>query len=41
MMNRVHGQGRKGLARRYDFTVEDLQQVRALLPRDDRDYHDA
>jgi alkanesulfonate monooxygenase SsuD/methylene tetrahydromethanopterin reductase-like flavin-dependent oxidoreductase (luciferase family) len=40
MINRVHGQGRKGLARRYDFTDEDLQQVRALLPRDDRDYHD-
>jgi alkanesulfonate monooxygenase SsuD/methylene tetrahydromethanopterin reductase-like flavin-dependent oxidoreductase (luciferase family) len=40
LVNRKHGEGRKGLARRYDFTDEDLQQVRALLPTDDRDYHD-
>jgi hypothetical protein len=39
LVNRGHGEGRKGLARRYDFTDEDLAQVRALLPRDDRDYH--
>jgi alkanesulfonate monooxygenase SsuD/methylene tetrahydromethanopterin reductase-like flavin-dependent oxidoreductase (luciferase family) len=40
LMNRSHGAGRKGLARRYDFTAEDLEQVRALLPKDARDYHD-
>lgn len=39
LVNRKHGEGRLGLARRYDFTDEDLRQVRALLPRDDRDYH--
>ncbi len=32
---------RTGLARRYDFTAEDLEQVRGLLPKDGRDYHDA
>jgi alkanesulfonate monooxygenase SsuD/methylene tetrahydromethanopterin reductase-like flavin-dependent oxidoreductase (luciferase family) len=31
---------RIGLARRYDFSTDDLEQIRALLPRDDRDYHD-
>jgi hypothetical protein len=41
LMNRSAGKERKGLARRYDFTAEDLEQVRALLPRDTRDYHDA
>ena len=40
LMNRPAGQGRKGLARRYDFTDDDLAQVRALLPKDSRDYHD-
>lgn len=41
LMNRSLGQERKGLARRYDFTTADLEQVRALLPKDTRDYHDA
>jgi alkanesulfonate monooxygenase SsuD/methylene tetrahydromethanopterin reductase-like flavin-dependent oxidoreductase (luciferase family) len=41
LMNRSLGQERKGLARRYDFTAQDLEQVRALLPEDGRDYHDA
>lgn len=40
LMNRSAASGRKGLARRYDFTAEDLAQVRALLPKDTRDYHD-
>jgi alkanesulfonate monooxygenase SsuD/methylene tetrahydromethanopterin reductase-like flavin-dependent oxidoreductase (luciferase family) len=31
---------RTGIARRYDFTAEDLEQVRALVPKDGRDYHD-
>jgi hypothetical protein len=31
---------RTGLARRYDFSTDDLDQIRALLPRDKRDYHD-
>lgn len=30
---------RTGIARRYDFTAEDLEQVRALAPKDSRDYH--
>jgi alkanesulfonate monooxygenase SsuD/methylene tetrahydromethanopterin reductase-like flavin-dependent oxidoreductase (luciferase family) len=40
LTNRPAAAGRKGLARRYDFTAPDLAQVRALLPRDGRDYHD-
>jgi hypothetical protein len=31
---------RTGIARRYDFTAEDLEQVRGLVPKDSRDYHD-
>jgi alkanesulfonate monooxygenase SsuD/methylene tetrahydromethanopterin reductase-like flavin-dependent oxidoreductase (luciferase family) len=41
LVNRSIAGRRKGLARRYDFTTEDLQQIRALLPKDTRDYHDA
>jgi len=40
LMNRPAAAGRKGLARRYDVTSDDLAQVRALLPKDGRDYHD-
>lgn len=40
LSNRSLAAGRKGLSRRYDFTSEDLEQIRALLPKDRRDYHD-
>jgi alkanesulfonate monooxygenase SsuD/methylene tetrahydromethanopterin reductase-like flavin-dependent oxidoreductase (luciferase family) len=41
LMNRSVARDRKGLARRYDFMSEDLEQIRSLLPKDGRDYHDA
>jgi hypothetical protein len=40
LSNRSLAAFRKGLASRYDFTSEDLEQIRALLPKDDRDYHE-
>lgn len=40
LVNRSAAKERKGLARRYDFTAEDLDQIRALTPKDGRDYHD-
>jgi alkanesulfonate monooxygenase SsuD/methylene tetrahydromethanopterin reductase-like flavin-dependent oxidoreductase (luciferase family) len=39
LSNRSLATNRTGLARRYDFTTEDLEQIRALLPKDNRDYH--